>query len=107
MHPLPPSVGRVGWAAIAAIVITLVPASPALAHSTLIATEPRMDAIVEHSPDRVLLRFDEPVETALGSIRVYDGDGERVDAEQTTKPRPEAVAVAIEGELQRGTYTVT
>jgi copper transport protein len=106
MHRLPSVLGGARWVVIAALAVTLVPASPALAHSTLIDTEPRRDAIVEHSPDRVLLRFDEPVETALGSIRVFDGDGDRVDAEQTTKPRPEAVAVAIEGELERGTYTV-
>jgi copper transport protein len=106
MYLPPPRPGRARWVAIAAVMTALVPASPALAHSTLVATEPPRDAIVEHSPDRVLLRFDEPVETALGSIRVYDGDGERVDAEQVTRPRPEAVAVAIERELQRGTYTV-
>jgi copper transport protein len=106
MNPLSRRPGRARWAALAVIVAAFVPASPALAHSTLVATEPRRDAIVEHSPDRVMLRFDEPIETALGSIRVYDGDGQRVDAERITKPRPEAVAVAIDDELERGTYTV-
>jgi copper transport protein len=61
---------------------------------------------VEHSPKEVVLHFDEPVETALGSIIVYDGEGERVDAGEIMRPRPESVAVAIEGELERGTYTV-
>jgi copper transport protein len=106
MNPLSRRPGRVRWVALAVIVAAFVPASPALAHSTLVATEPRRDSTVERSPDRILLRFDEPVETALGSIRVYDGDGERVDAEQIAKPRPEAVVVAIERELPRGTYTV-
>ena len=68
-------------ATLAIAIAVLVPAAPALAHSTLIATEPRRDAVVEHPPDRVLLRFDEPVETALGSVAVYDGDGRRVDAD--------------------------
>jgi methionine-rich copper-binding protein CopC len=58
------------WAALAVTLAALVPASPALAHSTLVATEPSRDAVVEHSPDRVLLRFDEQVETALGSLAV-------------------------------------
>jgi copper transport protein len=106
MNPLSRRPDRARWAALAVIVAAFVPASPALAHSTLVATEPRRDSTVERSPDRVLLRFDEPVETALGSIRVYDGDGERVDAEQIAKPRPEEVVVAIERELPRGTYTV-
>jgi copper transport protein len=92
--------------ALALIVAALVPAAPAVAHSTLVATEPRRDAIVEQSPDQVLLRFDERVETALGSIRVYDGAGKRVDAERLTRPAPESVAVAIDRELLRGTYTV-
>jgi copper transport protein len=98
--------GRVFWTALVVTLAALVPASPALAHSTLIATEPSRDATVEHSPERVLLRFDEPVETALGSLAVYDGAGNRVDAEQITRPAPEEVAVAIPDELEQGTYTV-
>ena len=84
--------------------LALAPAAGA--HSTLIATEPARDRVVEESPKHVLLRFDEPVETALGSIAVYDGDGNRVDAETITRPAPERGAVAIDGELERGTYTV-
>jgi copper transport protein len=98
--------GRACWLALAATITALVYASPAQAHSTLIATEPPRDAVVEHSPDRVVLRFDERVETALGSIRVYDGTGDRVDGERITRPSARSVAVRIEGELQRGTYTV-
>jgi copper transport protein len=62
---------------------------------------------VPESPARVLLRYNEPVEGALGSVRVYDGNGERVDAETITRPAPEEIAVAIDRELARGTYTVT
>jgi copper transport protein len=79
---------------------------PASAHSVLLATEPANDAIVDQSPRRVLLRFNEPVESALGSIRVFDASGKRVDAEQVTRPSPREVAVAIDGDLPRGTYTV-
>ena len=94
------------WGAALVMFAALVPASPALAHSQLVGTEPARDAIVEHSPDRVVLRFDERVETTLGSIAVYNGDGERVDAEEITRPAPKAVAVAIDRKLERGTYTV-
>jgi copper transport protein len=89
-----------------AVVATLALAPAAWAHSTLVSTEPARDGTVEHSPKRVLLRFDEPVETALGSIKVYDGEGEQVDAGKILRPAPEQVAVAIDGELERGTYTV-
>jgi copper transport protein len=87
-------------------VATLALAPAAGAHSTLVSTEPARDGTVEHSPKRVLVRFDEPVETALGSIVVYDGAGERVDAGEVLRPAPEQVAVAIDRELERGTYTV-
>jgi copper transport protein len=87
-----------------AATLTLAPA--AWAHSTLLSTEPGRESIVEHSPERVVLHFDEPVETALGSIIVYDGEGERVDAGEIIRPAPKAVAVAIDGRLERGTYTV-
>ena len=89
-----------------ALVVTLAMAPAASAHSTLVSTEPPRDQVVEHSPKRVVLHFDEPVETALGSITVYDGEGEQVDAGEIQRPAPESVAVAIDGELERGTYTV-
>ena len=92
--------------ALLALVVLLALAPAASAHSTLIATEPPRDRVVEHSPERVLVRFDEPVETQLGSIVVYDGEGERVDSGRFSRPTPESVAVAIDRELERGTYTV-
>ena len=92
--------------ALLALLAALALAPAAWAHSTLLETEPPRDRVVEHSPKEVVLHFDEPVETALGSIIVYDGEGERVDAGEIMRPRPESVAVAIEGELERGTYTV-
>jgi copper transport protein len=92
--------------ALLALVATLAMAPAASAHSTLLETEPPRDRVVDHSPKRVVLHFDEPVETALGSIIVYDGDGERVDAGEITRPAPTSVAVAIDGRLERGTYTV-
>ena len=93
-------------AAAAAAFAALVVATPAFAHSTLLSTEPANDAVVEESPSRVVLRFDEPVETAVGSVRVYDGSGDQVSADALERPAPEQVAAQIEGELERGTYTV-
>ena len=92
--------------AVATTLVALVAVPAASAHSVLIATEPAKDTVVQESPSRVLLRFDEPVETALGSIRVFDAAGERVDAEGITRRTPREVAVAVEGTLERGTYTV-
>jgi copper transport protein len=93
----------VGAAVLAA---TLALAPPAAAHSTLVSTAPARDRVIERSPKHVLLHFDEPVETAIGSITVYDGEGEPVDAGKITRPSPESVQVAIKQRLERGTYTV-
>ena len=92
------------WAIAALCALAFAPVAGA--HSVLIATEPARDAVVAESPRRVLLRFNEPVESALGSIRVYNGDGERADAETITRPSPKEVTVAVDGEHARGTYTV-
>jgi len=90
----------------AVLLIALATAQAASAHSVLIATEPANDSILETAPDHVLLRFDEGVESALGSIRVFNGDGERVDAEAISQPRFTEVTVELDSDLPRGTYTV-
>jgi copper transport protein len=96
--------GVLALAAATTLALTVVP--DARAHSVLLGTDPEQDHVLDESPRSVALRFDEPVETALGSIRVYDGDGERVDADAIQRPVPEVVAVAIDRELDDGTYTV-
>jgi copper transport protein len=78
----------------------------ASAHAVLLSTVPANGAVVQEEPDEVVLQFDEPVETALGSVRVYDGSGNRVDAETISRPSNSSVAVAIDKRLARGTYTV-
>ena len=71
----------------------------AAAHAVLLKTVPANDAVVEEQPDQVVLHFDEPVETALGSVRVYDGArqaGRRGDdlpagpVERRRRDRPDA-----------------
>ena len=96
------------WFALPVAVGLAVGVAPAaFAHATLLETTPSNDAVVEESPDRVVLRFDEAVESALGAVRVYDGEGRQVDAGEIERPSSESVAVAIDRDLQRGTYTVT
>lgn len=94
-------------ALVAACTAALVVAPQAAAHAVLQETKPANDAVVEQSPKQVLLRFDEPVESALGSVRVFDGNGEQVDSEKILRPRPSEVGVAIDDKLANGTYTVT
>ena len=85
----------------------LVAAPAACAHAVLLETRPANDAVVQASPSAVVLRFDEPVETALGSVRVFNASGARVDDESIGRADPRIVSTGIDGELDRGTYTVT
>jgi copper transport protein len=94
----------VALAVAAAAAAVLVPS--AFAHSVLLGTEPENDVVVQEAPTRVELRFNEPVEMSLGGIRVFDSEGNRVDADEVSPNGAPRVGVDIEGELERGTYTV-
>ena len=89
-----------------AVLAVLVVASAASAHAMLVSSGPANDEVLERAPAQVVLRFNESVETAFGSIRVYDGAARRVDEGGTTRPQPREVAVALRSGLPRGTYTV-
>jgi copper transport protein len=103
-----PSGGRAARVALVAatLAVALVAAPAALAHAILLQTRPLNGAIVKSAPAFVTLHFSEPVETAFGSVRVYDADARRVDAGQTTRPAADTVRVGLPTGLARGTYTV-
>lgn len=89
------------------MLIALVAVAPAGAHAVLIETQPANGTLLERWPDRVLLRFNEPVDASLGAMRVYDSDANRVDSGRTSRPDAETVAIELgERPLARGTYTV-
>ena len=92
------------FAVACALAVVLAPS--AFAHSVLLETEPGNDVVVQESPDRVSLRFNESVEMSLGGIRVFDGQGNRVDSDEVTPSNGAEVGVGIEGDLEPGTYTV-
>ena len=93
--------------AVAAILAALVLVPVAGAHARLITTEPTNDAVLEQSPRSVLLRFDEPVETAFGAIRVYDARARRVDSGEVQRPSDREARISLDRRLARGTYTAT
>jgi copper transport protein len=99
-------VSRFAAAFAVACALAVVLAPSAFAHSVLLGTEPGNDVVVQESPDSVSLRFNESVEMSLGGIRVFDGEGNRVDSEEVNPSNGREVAVGIEGELEPGTYTV-
>jgi copper transport protein len=95
-------------AAVVAVVLCL-GAAPAAAHATLIATTPGADELIDAVPERVELRFDEPVEALDDAVRVFGPDGRRVDrARVETADGGATVRAGIDpgsGDAE-GTYTV-
>ncbi len=83
--------------------------SAASAHAVLEASQPSRGDQVPRAPERVVLRFDEPVEVAFGAVRVYDSRGTRVDSGPTEHPdgRGDSVAVDLRRGLGDGIYTAT
>lgn len=98
---------RAGWITVLVVSAFLVVPSLASAHATLLRTDPASDQVVQTAPTTVTLTFTEPVETALGAIRVFDGAARRVDAGDTSRVGGNAVSTGIGQTLQRGTYTVS
>jgi copper transport protein len=84
-------------------------ATPASAHATLEATTPEAGASLASAPAVVAMHFDEPVETALGAVRVYDARGRQVQDGGTFHPGGDAsrLAVRLRAGLPKGGYTAT
>jgi len=95
------------WVVIAVVLAALTVTPAAFAHAILQESTPTNNSVVRTSPKTVSLRFNEAVETAFGSIRVYNCSGARVDSGKIVRPTKESVAVKIDQTLARGTYTVT
>jgi copper transport protein len=94
-------------AALAVSLLALMLPAAASAHAVLVRSVPSNDTVLQREPDEVRLSFNEPVETAFGSIRVYDAAARRVDDGQIHRPDERTVSAGVAGPLARGTYTVT
>jgi copper transport protein len=84
--------------------LLLVPAAPASAHAVLVSSDPPANSSLSSSPESITLRFNEPVEVALGSVRVLDAKGERVDRGSFEHPGgdPSRVRVQLREGLEGG-----
>ncbi len=80
---------------------------PALAHARLVQEEPADGAALAESPDRVELRFSEPVDAEFSPLEVYNSEGERVDEDNARiNPADARVLIVDLEELSEGSYTV-
>jgi copper transport protein len=93
--------------AIAVVLAALAAAPSAFGHAILLQTTPSNGTILREAPPTIDLRFNEAVETAFGSLRLYACDGSRIDSGEITRPAPDSVSTSVGRSLPRGTYTVT
>ena len=83
-------------------------AAPAGAHAVLVETEPAASQVYSSSPQAVVLRFSEPVQVALGGIRLFDSKGGRVLTGRPTHPRADGAIVSVSvPKVADGTYVAT
>jgi copper transport protein len=90
------------------VLLLVLAAGPAQAHSTLDSSSPAQGAQVAVRPTVVVLHFSEGVGVNAGSLAVLDHDGRRVDSRRPQQPRgdPDGVQVALPPGLPRGSYAV-
>ncbi len=92
------------WLASAWLLLTC---APALAHANLVGASPPPGGEVSKPPERVELRFTEPVDAEFDPVVVRNGGGVRVDKEDA-RVDPEDARVVLAGleKLSGGSYTV-
>src|SRR3954470_4171996 len=100
---------RAGLTTLLAAAVAAAGAPAASAHATPEGSTPAAGAALRLPPASVAVRFSEPVETALGALRVYDARGAEVQAGRPFHPGGDssALAVRLHGGLRAGGYTTT
>jgi copper transport protein len=85
----------------------LLSCSPALAHANLVEASPPQGSEVSKPPERVELRFSEPVDAQFDPVVVRNSGGVRVDkGEARVDPEDTRVVLADLETLAEGSYTV-
>src|SRR5581483_6559199 len=94
---------RIG-AALAILWLAICSATPAFAHASLAASEPRDGAVLTQAPKRVALHFNEKV--TAGAVHLIDAAGKLRD-DAAVDARDEAIVVAVPPDLPQGTSIVS
>lgn len=77
------------------------------AHANLVSSEPAANSELDEAPDRIIIRFTEPIEPSLSNIQVLDATGQRVDEDNSVVDdlNPLVMSVGV-GDIPNGTFTV-
>lgn len=94
-------------AVMAAIGLAAAGAGPALAHASLVRSDPAANTRFEQSPASVTVWFDEPVEPEYAHLSVYDANSQRVDRlDARYAPGAQPSLTATLPDLPAGSYVV-
>lgn len=89
------------------VALTLLAPAAAWAHANLLESTPADATVVTASPSQVVLRYDQPVSTAFGAVKVLAPDGTRVDTGlATSRGDGSTVTAPLRADLPAGTYTI-
>ena len=80
-------------------------AGPAVAHATLVRSNPAEGAVLAAAPPKAVFVFDEAVSLPDRGVKVFDADGDTVAASATS--RDTVVTVDLPDRMAGGTYVVT
>ena len=94
-----------GCIAVAVLVLGLA-SSMAEAHSLLVRAEPTEDAVLDESPQEVVLWFNTDVDPTFSSVQVTDPTGKRFDNDDLHGRGPGRMAVTLQSRDISGIYTV-
>jgi methionine-rich copper-binding protein CopC len=82
----------------------------AVAHSSVVKSEPASGAVLNQSPQRVVAWFSQELETRLSTIQVFDAEGRQVDngdgSVDLDDPDHASMLVSLPPSLPAGVYTV-
>lgn len=107
MAPIGTAVIRVTVTFWVAAAWMLILCAPALAHATLVEASPPQGGEPLAPPERVELRFSEPVDAGFDPLEVRDASGARVDkGDARVDPEDARVVLADLEELTAGSYAV-
>ncbi|MEX1162753.1 MAG: copper resistance protein CopC, partial [Nitriliruptor sp.] len=99
-------VRTVALQALVCVAVLLGTPAPASAHAALTSASPAAGEQLEAAPEEVRLEFNEEVEAGPDALRVFDGEGVRVDDGVIDTGSANEIAVALPSELDAAAYVV-
>ena len=95
------------WVVLGLLVLLAQVPATVEAHANYAESDPAANSVIEESPERVTVRFTEPLEPALSEVQVFDSRGDRVDRQDSAVDLSDPLLMSVSVEpLADGTYTV-